>query len=711
VFAMVLFSSVITLSTTAFQLFTDYRRDLKNIEGSLALVESNYLEILTQSLWTLDNEQLELQMGSLMRLTDVEYAELKIDGEDKLVRGKRRAENVLIHTFPIIHNNQNRNVRLGELELHISLDDVYQRLWDKALIVLASNALKTFLVSGFMLFFFHYLVTRHLDRMSEYVRSLDWDTSHAPLKLQKSDRENELDDVVHAINEMWTRMMQSEERFAFMKSAANDGLWDWNIITGYCYLSPRWKEILGYEESELMDNRDAFTDSLHPEDRSRVLAELEMHLKKRTPYDEEFRLQQKSGHYVWVHAKGQAIWDEDGTPLRMAGLISDISARKAAEKEVRDSEARLAGILRLAPEGVITTNGDGEIKVFSQGAERIFGYKADEVIGQSMEILMPERFRSQHHIHVIDFDKSSVEYKAMTERSEIAGLRKDGFEFPAEASVSKLVLGNEKLFTVVLHDITEQKKSESRLLSAKEEAEIANRAKSEFLANMSHELRTPLNAIIGFSEMIQGEIIGPVGDSRYTDYAESIKVSGAHLLGVITDILDISKIEARESEIDESDVDIRKVMDDCTRIIQERAETAKVNLSSNVAENVGNLRGDERRIKQIVLNLLSNAIKFTPPDGAVTVSVHRDISNCMVIEIADTGVGILAEDLPTIAKPFTQAHNQAMTRGHQQGTGLGLSIAKSLAELHDGIMSIESTIGEGTAVTVIFPAERSVEKS
>ncbi|NQU56556.1 MAG: ABC transporter substrate-binding protein, partial [Rhodospirillales bacterium] len=314
------------------------------------------------------------------------------------------------------------------------------------------------------------------------------------------------------------------------------------------------------------------------------------------------------------HSNGR--WDiikETRTPEGGVALtFADITERKKVEEALQKSEARLAGILNIAPEAVIAIGDHLNIRVYNEGAERIFGYRADEVLGHPLDILMPERFREGHSKHVAEFDHSQKTYRLMSDRQEIMGLRKDGTEFPATASVSKLEIGGEKLFTVVLQDITERKKAEAEIIASKEEAEFANRAKSEFLANMSHELRTPLNSIIGFSDMLISEIFGPQQDRRYSDYATAINVSGTHLLKIISDILDISKIEAGEATVEDIEIDVGKAVSDCIAMVGGRTEEAGVDVEAHMPDHLPTLRADERQLKQIVINLLSNATKFTP---------------------------------------------------------------------------------------------------
>jgi len=255
------------------------------------------------------------------------------------------------------------------------------------------------------------------------------------------------------------------------------------------------------------------------------------------------------------------------------------------------------------------------------------------------------------------------------------------------------------------HDITLQFVSERMLSMAKEEAESASRFKSQFLANMSHELRTPLNAILGFSEMIRDETIGPVAP-RYRGYASDIVLAGRHLLRVINDVLDLSKVESGRMELREESVDLIAMIVACCRMLQARADDASIALRVRMGADLPNVLADPMRLQQVLLNLLANAVKFTPAGGSVTVDATASVDAGVRISIADTGIGMNAEDIPTALKPFRQLEMQQSRR--YEGTGLGLPIAKMLIELHGGTLGIESEIGRGTIVTIHLPPARLV---
>ncbi len=237
-------------------------------------------------------------------------------------------------------------------------------------------------------------------------------------------------------------------------------------------------------------------------------------------------------------------------------------------------------------------------------------------------------------------------------------------------------------------------------------AEGANRAKSAFLAHVSHELRTPLNAIIGFSEILRAEPQGPLGSDRYRDYVGDIHSSGNHLLKLVNDLLDMAKAEAGRLEIREDVVDMQEVVQACAALLAPLCKSAGVELWLKVVAGDRCLRGDEVRLRQILLNILNNAVKFTPSGGRVSLTVAWNEENALEVEVSDTGIGIAPDDLGKVLLPFGQA-GDIMTRKHQ-GTGLGLPLTKALVELHGGRLRIESALGQGTTVRIAFPPQRTV---
>ena len=255
--------------------------------------------------------------------------------------------------------------------------------------------------------------------------------------------------------------------------------------------------------------------------------------------------------------------------------------------------------------------------------------------------------------------------------------------------------------------LSRQKQAAERaLLAAKEEADRANRAKSDFFAQMSHELRTPLNAIVGFSEIMSRQMLGPLDNAQYLEYAGDIHDSATHLLKLITDILDLAKIEAGRQELYEESVDVGQIIESGLTLLEERAADAGIAIEARVAENLPKLHADGRKVKQVVINLLSNAVKFTRSGGKIVISAEVRAPGRLAISVADSGIGIMPEDLNRVMRPFEQVDGALDHKN--EGTGLGLPLSKVLVELHGGSLELTSEVGVGTTVTAYFPAHRVV---
>ena len=257
---------------------------------------------------------------------------------------------------------------------------------------------------------------------------------------------------------------------------------------------------------------------------------------------------------------------------------------------------------------------------------------------------------------------------------------------------------------MVAADMQRQREAAEIMKEGKEKAEIASRAKTEFLANMSHELKTPLNAIVGFSESLISDTFGPIGSPKIKEYIEEIHGSGLHLLAIINDILDLSRIETGDRQPAERDLDLRRTIENCLGLMTKRAQDATVSISADISSDIYGIKADARMVKQILMNLLSNAVKFTQPGGSVSLTVVLEHEGELNIAIRDTGIGIPEDLIETMLEPFSQADGSLARR--EEGTGLGLALVASMMRLHDGSVTINSVPGQGTTVTLRFGAHR-----
>lgn len=373
------------------------------------------------------------------------------------------------------------------------------------------------------------------------------------------------------------------------------------------------------------------------------------------------------------------------------------------ERELRRSEHTLSEILRISPSALLTTKSDGTITQYNEGATRIFGYSSDEIIGRPVSTLIPKKYRPAHGQYFKDFEAAENPNLTMRERTSIAGRRRDGTQFPAAASVSKLTVGEQTYFTVALYDLTEQVQKEEEILEARDLAEVANRSKSEFLANMSHEVRTPLTAIKGMLELIDTSKSSSE-DKRYIQVARTASDS---VLVIINDILDLARLEAGRTELEFTSFELREFIADIQDLLRGSVEQKGIVFRINFpGENPVWIKSDIQRLRQILINLVGNASKFTDEgEISLNVSVGQQIDNCLDLEISvkDTGIGIRQKDLSRLFERFEQ-DDSSSTRKHQ-GTGLGLSICRQLTTLMNGVIDATSIYGEGSTFTIRITCE------
>jgi PAS domain S-box-containing protein len=390
----------------------------------------------------------------------------------------------------------------------------------------------------------------------------------------------------------------------------------------------------------------------------------------------------------------------EGGILRVQTFITEIKVRELA---VKASEARYRDLFEESIEGILVS-GNNKLKIANQAAAEMFGYDsvADILSIDSTSDLMSDLVKEE----MTDRRQRRLAGEAdLLSAYEFKGIKKNGDEIWLDSRHSLVQWDGQPAAMATFVDVTERKAAEEKLQLAIVEAQQANRAKSEFLANMSHELRTPLNAIIGFSDMLSAEYHGPINE-RQQGYLKDIELSGTHLLGLINDILDLSKIEAGKVDLQETAVEIPTVVEECVHLLIDRANQSDLKLVFNKPRDACFYRADERLIRQIMLNLLSNSIKFTPAGGKVEVTVHVLRNDALTVTVQDTGIGIAIDDIPKVLAPFGQVEGGLDRRF--EGTGLGLPLVASLAELHGGKFDLKSDSGKGTTAIVTMPANRKI---
>jgi PAS domain S-box-containing protein len=433
---------------------------------------------------------------------------------------------------------------------------------------------------------------------------------------------------------------------------------------------------------------------------------------RRSFRDFVFRQRVADGSARWRKVSGKPFYDAAGRFCGYRGTATDITAQKEAESALlavraqqKERERSHRTLVANIPGAVyrMRLDDDWSDLFISDAVEQIWGYTAAECLAKSAPPFASaihgddrqavERATMEAVAQRVPY---ALEYRIRHRDGSIRWVFDKGQPVYDEAG-SLLYLDG------IFFDVTDRKRAETELKRAKEQAEGANRAKSDFLAMMSHELRTPLNAIIGFSELVMGEVFGPVGNEKYHGYLSDIQRSGSHLLELINDILDLSKAEAGLMELNEEGMDVAQVIATVIGMVRLRADEAGVQLVSEVEEGLPEVIADERKVRQSLLNLAANAVKFTPSGGQVTMKAQM-AGDCLRICVEDTGIGIAAADIPKAMAPFGQIDN-ALTRRHP-GTGLGLPLTKRLVEAHGARLDLRSQVGVGTVATIEFPPER-----
>ncbi|MEK7991417.1 MAG: response regulator [Thiotrichaceae bacterium] len=588
-FYVMLISFLITLLTTSIQLGMEYRIDIKNLEKWIQYVEVNYLDSISEHLWLEEYEQVDLFLHDIANLSDMQHVYITDSkGDISLEYGKAKQDYLLLqHRFELFHKQDNFNAFVGQLHLVATTENIYGRLVNRAVVALIANAAAIFLVAIFILWGFHKMVARHLNKIAIYTEQLEPDTLDNVLTLDRSPQSDdsaadELEHVITAINTMrinlqrsYKGMCDSEQDNRNLLKATLVGLSLWKLDNGgFVTVNPAFARIIGY------------------------------------PVTEVHRLN---------------YWD--------IVIEDDI---QTAKREF------------------------GQLEVGSQygPVEKIY----------------------QH---------------------------KDGYTVPVRISALIIERDNELYAWSNIEDITAQKRVAEELKSAKHKAEEANLAKSQFLANMSHELRTPMNAIIGYSEMLEEELRDVALELDLVSDVKSIHAAAKHLLGLINDILDISKIEAGKMDLYVETFSLNAMIDNIVTTIQPLIENKANTLNVIRGDSLDDMHSDLTKTRQVLLNLLSNASKFTE-QGHITLDAQcfeRGEHRWVRFRVSDDGIGMTTEQQEKLFQSFTQA--DASTTRKYGGTGLGLAITKHFSHMMHGMISVESEFGKGSTFTVQLPAEIS----
>lgn len=620
-----------------------------------------------------------------------------------------------------------------------------------------------------------------------------------------------------------TDLRQSRERLDYLLGAAPVIIYSARPGGDYgvTFMSANVRDVLGYAPEDFLRDAGFWPGNIHPDDRERVFAQL-AELDKTDTHAFECRYRHQNGSWLWMRDEFKMIRDASGAPQELVGYWVDISARKAAQETLRESDARHQAVIESALDAIVVNDGEGRVTAFNGAAERMFGYRREQVIGRDLaDLFIPavdgeilrRRFRESLASETPVFEGRRVEASA---------LHADGHTLPIELAVQRIDRGCQMFFTAFMRDLTEVKRAEqtqarfasildatpdfvgyadakdthvihinpagrkligigqdedvtrlkiadvhpewtsklfreeilpaamrdgvwagesaflnrdgreipvmmvflahrastgevdmystiSRDITERRRVEAAMaealRAKSEFMANVTHELRTPLNAVIGFAELLNGEVPGPL-NAKQAEFAADILASGQRLLALVEGILEMSRLDVAGAALEREPVEIGAALQERVAAARKAAEAQRVSVSLEVAADVGSAELDPKALRRILDALLDNAIKFNCEGGTVAVSARR-AGGALEIAVADTGIGIAQEDLAKLFKPLVQI-NSGLAR-HHGGIGLGLALARRLAELHGGTIEVESVPGEGSSFTLCLPIQEKMQ--
>lgn len=503
------------------------------------------------------------------------------------------------------------------------------------------------------------------------------------------------------------------------------GLWDWDLGRGNIFWSASMYDLLGYPPRDEVIGFKDVDDMVHPDDID-MLDLAETALRGDAPtIEREFRMRHADGHWLWVRARADRVNDLNGKGPHLIGIAVDVTDQMRLEAQSKTADRRLREAIETISEAFVLWDSENRLVISNSNYQKLHGLPNNLIKeGTPYETIIDAAKHSVVKTKPLPREQDSTRDSNFYE-AELADGRwyqiserrtNDGGFVSIGTNITTLKRNQEQLIESerqLMATVADLRKSRQQLQAqaqqlviladqnsdAKRKAEDANQVKTEFLANISHELRTPLNAVIGFSDIMRSGMFGPLGSERYVEYCYDIHNSGTHLLDVINDILDMSKIEAGRKELKLETIDLSGIIDETTRIISNEADDKNVSVENLCVPDIS-LLADRVAMKQILLNLFSNAVKFTPAEGSIR--IETDMSSTEIaVAITDTGIGIPEDAIETLGQPFVQVENQ-LTKTHK-GSGLGLAIARSLVELHGGQMVIDSEINVGTTVSFIIP--------
>ncbi len=519
--------------------------------------------------------------------------------------------------------------------------------------------------------------------------------------------------------------METNARYDTALARGHCGLWDWDLARGGIVWSRSMYEILGMQPTGRVMGFGDLNALMHPDDQDLMQLANQAFESPQQQIDHRFRMMHACGSWVWMRIRAELVRYKGADP-HLIGIAVDITEQETLKQRSRDADIRLRDAIENISEAFVLWDSKKRMVMCNTKYQQFYdlpskmalnGASHDDVMERASKPRIKTTVSSDRNLEAgsqtMEAQLEDGRWLQISERrTQDGGFVSVGTDITQIKRHEEKLVDSERRLKATVSDLRntqqELEMQAQRLVELAEKyndeknrAEAGSRAKSEFLANISHELRTPLNAIIGFSDIMQSEMFGPLGSEKYDEYATDIHHSGNFLLGVINDILDMSKIEAGRFQLNPEPVHLHDLLDETLRIIKMQASDASITVSQKIPENL-ELQADRRAVKQILLNILSNAVKFTPEDGRINVTA-KQLKSSISIVIEDNGIGISKSALKRLGQPFEQVQDQ-FTKDHK-GSGLGLAIARSLTGLHGGTLKIRSEPGKGTMVAIRLPNE------
>ena len=515
----------------------------------------------------------------------------------------------------------------------------------------------------------------------------------------------------------------TQDRFHTALRRGRSGLWEWDLSRGAIFWSQSMFELLGLEPQNRLVSVGEVAELTNSDDADMVALADQLIRAGEGQFDREFRMRHADGRWVWIRVRAEIV-AETADELHLVGIAVDVTERRRLEEASKTADIRLRDAIEAISEAFVLWDASDRLVLCNTKYQQLYGLPNEliepgtpyariarsgrrPIVSNSLPV--PETGAGSRSVEARVEDGRWLQINER--RTNDGGFVSVGTDITVLKEKEAELLENERALRETVSALRRSRQQlemqaqqlvelAEKYAVEKEKAEDANRVKSEFLANVSHELRTPLNAIIGFSELMLSGAFGPLGDAKYDGYCRDINEAGTFLLRVISDILDMARLEAGRLEIDREPLDLDGLITDTLRSFETEAARSRISIAADVTVGI-TLHGDREAVRQVISNLLSNAVKFTPEGGSVTIRSQRRPDGVLVA-VEDTGIGIPAAALEKLARPFEQVQSP-LTRSHK-GSGLGLAISRSLVVLHGGTMDINSEVGAGTKVTVFFPA-------